>query len=66
MEKNLAKQAAFEFKRLGGPELTILEAVCMVEVPTDSEDEVYAIHKGGVTFIVRRRPNERIICRTVY
>ena len=66
MEKSLAKQAVSEFKRQGGPELTVLEAVCMVEIPTDSEDKVYAIYKDGAVFTVKKPLNERMICRSFY
>ncbi len=53
MDKRTAKSVVAKFKEHGGPQLTVLEAMAMVEIPSDSV-ATYAIRKEEVVFLAQR------------
>ena len=54
MERTMAEQVVNELEKKHGNQLTILEAMSMTKVMTDSY-EVYAIQKGDVTILAWKR-----------
>ena len=51
MDRTLAEIVVTELEKKKFPPLTILEAMSMTKIMSDSH-EIYAIHKDGVTFLV--------------
>ena len=64
MEKKFAEQVVNELNKVAGPKLSMLEAMSMELVKSDSYD-IYAVQKGTITFLAMVTRDMRVTVKLI-